>query len=109
MSAKLTRVVRLELPGYDQLQHLIAGTAWDDSAVWTVPARETDRLVDGSDAFVVIDDNVLPRQGTSSFGLTRQLCGEPGKRADCQSLVSLILAQNEVPVPAGLQLFLPDE
>ena len=51
MSVKLTRAVRLELPGHDQLQHLIAGTAWDNSAVWTVPAHEADRLVDGPDAF----------------------------------------------------------
>ena len=36
-------------------------------------------------------------------------CGPVGKRANCQSLVSLTLAQGEVPVPAGLRLFLPDE
>jgi len=32
-----------------------------------------------------------------------------GKRANCQSLVSLTLAQGEVSVPVGLRLFLPDE
>ena len=32
-----------------------------------------------------------------------------GKRANCQSLVSLTLAQGEVPVMVGLRLFLPDE
>ena len=29
----------LELAGHDQLQHLIASTAWDDSAAWTVLGR----------------------------------------------------------------------
>ena len=39
---------RLELPGPDQLQHFIASTAWDDSAAWTVLAREADRLLGGA-------------------------------------------------------------
>ncbi len=75
MSAKLTRAVRLELPGHDQLKHFIAGTAWDDSAVWTVLARKADRLVGGPDAFLVIDDTALPRQGRLSVGVARQYYG----------------------------------
>jgi hypothetical protein len=31
-----------------------------------------------------------------------------GKRANCQTLVSLTLARDEVPVPVGLRLFLPE-
>jgi hypothetical protein len=38
-----------------------------------------------------------------------QYCGILGKQANCQVLVSLTLAQGEVPVPIGLRLFLPDE
>ena len=38
------------LPGHDQLQHFIAGPAWDDAPLWTVLAREADRLVGGPDA-----------------------------------------------------------
>jgi SRSO17 transposase len=41
-------------------------------------------------------------------GVARQYCGQLGKRANCQSLVSLTLAQGEVPVPVGLRLFLPE-
>jgi SRSO17 transposase len=41
--------------------------------------------------------------------VARQYCGQLGKRANCQSLVSLTLAQGEVPVPVALRLFLPDE
>ena len=43
------------------------------------------------------------------MGVARQYCGWLGKQANCQSLVSLTLAQAEVPVPVGLRLFLPDE
>lgn len=40
--------------------------------------------------------------------MARQYCGQRGKKANCQSLVSLTLARDEVPVPVGLRLFLPD-
>ena len=100
---------RLGLSGHDQLQHFIASPAWDDAPLWAALAREADRLVGGSDAFLVIDDTALPKKGTLSAGVARQYCGQLGKRANCQSLVSLTLARGEVPVPVGLRLFLPDE
>jgi SRSO17 transposase len=100
---------RLGLPGHDQLQHFIASTAWDDAPLWAVLAHEADRLVGRQDAYLVIDDTALPKKGTLSVGVARQYCGQLGKRANCQSLVSLTLAQGEVPVPVGLRLFLPDE
>src|SRR4051812_35724001 len=100
---------RLGLPGHDQLQHFIASTAWDDAPLWTVLAHEADRLVGGADAYLVIDDTAVPKKGTLSVGVARQYCGQLGKRANCQSLVSLTLARGEVPVPVGLRLFLPDE
>src|SRR5690349_21014962 len=40
-------------------------------------------------------------------GMARQYCGELGKVANCQVLVSLTLARGEVPLPVGLRLFLP--
>lgn len=100
---------RLGLGGHDQLQHFVASPAWDDAPLWTVLAQEADRLVGGKAAYLVIDDTALPKKGTLSVGVARQYCGQLGKQANCQSLVSLTLAQDEVPVPVGLRLFLPDE
>ena len=98
---------RLGLPGHDQLHHFVASTAWDDAPLWTVLAREADRLVGGPEAALVIDDTALPKQGTLSVGVARQYCGQLGKKANCQALVSLTLAQGEVPIPVALRLFLP--
>src|ERR671920_191881 len=100
---------RLGLPGHDQLQHFIASPAWDDSPLWTELAREADRLVGGRTASLVIDDTALPKKGTLSVGVARQYCGQLGKKASCQALVSLTLARGGVPVPLTLRLFLPDE
>ena len=100
---------RLGLGGHDQLQHFVASPVWDDAPLWTVLAQQADRLVGGAGAYLVIDDTALPKKGTLSVGVARQYCGQLGKRANCQSLVSLTLAAGEVPVPVGLRLFLPDE
>jgi SRSO17 transposase len=100
---------RLGLSGHDQLQHFIASPAWDDGPLWRVLAEQADRLVGGPEAALVIDDTALPKKGTLSVGVARQYCGQLGKKASCQALVSLTLARGEVPVPVGLRLFLPVE
>lgn len=46
----------------------------------------------------MIDDTALPKKGTLAVGVTRQYCGALGKQVNCQSLVSLTLAQGEMPV-----------
>ena len=66
-------------------------------------------MLGGRDALLVIDDTALPNQGTQSVGVARQYCGALGKKASCQSLVSLTLARNEVLLPLGPRLFPPDE
>jgi SRSO17 transposase len=100
---------RLGLGGHDQLQHFIASSAWDDAPLWSVLAQQADKLVGGPQAWLVIDDTALPKKGTMSVGVLPQYCGQLGKKANCQSLVSLTLAQGEVPVPVGLRLFLPEK
>src|ERR687886_1276484 len=99
----------LGLSGHDQLQHFIASPAWDDAPLWRVLAEQADRLVGGPQAVLVIDDTALPKKGTLSVGVARQYCGQLGKQANCQALVSLTLAGQEVPLPVGLRLFLPEE
>ena len=71
-------------------------------------AEQADRLVGGPQAALVIDDTALPKKGTLSPGVARQYCGQLGKQANCQALVSLTLAGRDVPVPVGLRLFLPE-
>jgi SRSO17 transposase len=98
---------RLGMPGHDQLHHFISSPAWDDAPLWRVLAEKADRQVGGADAVLVVDDTADPKKGELSVGVARQYCGELGKVANCQVLVSLTLARGEVPMPVGLRLFLP--
>jgi SRSO17 transposase len=100
---------RLGLTGHDQLHHFISSPAWDDAPLWRVLARKADETLGGAGAVLVIDDTALPKKGALSVGVARQYCGQLGKKASCQALVSLTLARGEVPTPVGLRLFLPDE
>ncbi len=56
----------------------------------------------------MIDDTGLLKKGDHSVGVARQYASMLGKRANCQTLVSVTLARDEVPVPVGLRLFLPE-
>ena len=91
-----------------QLHHFVAASPWAIEPLEAELVRQADRLVGGPDAVLVIDDTALVKQGKHSVGVARQYCGELGKRANGQVLVSLTLARQEVPVGVGLRLFLPE-
>src|SRR3954465_6430607 len=97
----------LGLSGHDQLQHFIASPAWDDAPLWRGLTEQGDPRGGGAGAVLGGADTALPKKGPLSVGVARQYCGQLGKRANCQALVSLTLAGREVPVPVGLRLFLP--
>src|SRR3954462_1910743 len=98
---------RLGLSGHDPLHHFISSPAWDDAPLWRVLAEQVERQVGGEGAVLVVDDSGLSKKGDLSVGVARQYCGELGKVANCQVLVSLTLACGAVPLPVGLRLFLP--
>ncbi len=91
-----------------QLHHFVAASPWPVAPLEAVLAAKADELLGGPDAVLVIDDTALPKQGKHSVGVARQYCGQLGKRANCQVLVSLTLARDEVPAPVALRLYLPE-
>src|SRR3954465_2091295 len=99
---------RLAPADYDQLHHFVAVGPWDEAALETELFAQANRLVGGAEAILVIDDTALPKKGTHSVGVACQYASALGKQANCQTLVSLTLAQGEVPVPIALRLFLPE-
>jgi SRSO17 transposase len=92
-----------------QLHHFVPASPWATAPLEDELVRAADRLVGGPDAGLVVDDTALVKQGRRSVGVKRQYCGQLGKKANCQALVSLTLARAEVPVCVGLRLFLPED
>ena len=92
-----------------QLHHFVSTSPWPTAPLEEELVKAADRLLGGPDAVLVVDDTALVKQGRHSVGVKRQYCGQLGKRANCQSLVSLTLARAEVPVCVGLRLFLPED
>jgi SRSO17 transposase len=96
-------------PGHEQeLRHFVNESAWDECAVEDVLWQKADAMLGGEDAFLIIDDTGLPKKGSESVGVAHQYCGALGKQANCQCLVSLTLAKDEVPLPISLRLYLPE-
>ncbi len=71
-----------------QLHHFVAASPWAAAPLEAELVRAADRLVGGPDAVLVVDDTALVKQGAHSVGVQRQYCGELGKKANCQALVS---------------------
>ena len=96
-------------PGdYDQLHHFISSGVWNEAPLEEELAIQADKLIGGASAVLVVDDTALPKKGSHSVGVAPQYASALGKTANCQTLVSLTLAQDEVPVMIGLRLFLPE-
>jgi SRSO17 transposase len=96
-------------PGeHDQLHHFVAVSEWDCGPLEQVLLDKADEMVGGEDAHLIIDDTALPKKGAHSVGVAHQYCGQLGKQANCQVLVSATLAREEVPVPVALRLYMPE-
>ena len=85
----------------DQLHHFVAAGLWDAAPLEKELLVQADKLVGGSDAVLVIDDTAVPKKGKHSVGVASQYASALGKNANCQTLVSLTLARDEVPVPCA--------
>jgi SRSO17 transposase len=91
-----------------QLHHFVADSPWNTGPVEEVLHEKVNEMLGGDTAHLIVDDTALPKKGEHSVGVARQYCGALGKKANCQVLVSLTLARNEIPAPIALRLFLPE-
>jgi SRSO17 transposase len=101
-------VARIAPGEVQQIHHFVATSTWDTAPIEDVLLAKADALVGGPDAHLIVDDTSLPKKGNHSVGVAHQYCGALGKQANCQCLVSITLARNEIPVPIALRLFVPE-
>lgn len=97
-------------PKHQSLLHFVAQAPWSDQAVLT-KVRQT--ALPGIEAHGpieawIIDDTGFPKKGRHSVGVARQYCGQPGKRDNCQAVVSLSVANHHGSLPVAHRLYLPE-
>lgn len=95
---------------HQSLLHFVGQGGWSDAAVMgkvralVLPAVERHGPVEAW----IVDDTGFPKKGEHSVGVARQYCGERGKRENCQTLVSLSVANESASLPVAHRLFLPE-
>jgi SRSO17 transposase len=98
----------------ERLQHLLTDAEWDARELDTVRVRSLGKKSPRG-GILALDDTSFPKKGNASVGVSPQYCGQLGKRANCQVVVSAEYVADEprssspVHWPVGGRLYLPEE
>jgi SRSO17 transposase len=96
---------------HQKLLHFVANAPWSDERVlakvreMVVPAIERHGPIEAW----IIDDTAFPKHGPHSVGVHHQYCGQLGKQANCQVVVTLSIANHHASLPIAYRLYLPKE
>src|SRR5712692_4104435 len=96
---------------HQKLLHFVANAPWSDERVlakvreMVLPAIERHGPIEAW----IIDDTSYPKQGIHSVGVHHQYCGQLGKHANCQVVVTLSIANHHASLPIAYRLYLPQE
>jgi len=93
------------------IQRFITDSKWDHRVLLRA-AREATLpflLAQGGLEGWLVDDTSFPKRGRCSVGVANQYCGERGIVTNCQSVVTVNLANQQSSLPTAYHLFLPQE
>jgi SRSO17 transposase len=94
---------------HQKLMHIVANSEWSDEQMLAkvqelvVPSMTRRGPIEAW----IIDDTSFPKQGRHSVGVHHQYCGQLGKQANCQTTVTLSIANHHASLPIAYRLYLP--
>jgi SRSO17 transposase len=94
---------------HQKLLHFVANAAWSDELMLAkvrelvVPSMTRHGPIEAW----IIDDTSFPKKGRHSVGVHHQYCGQLGKQANCQVVVTLSIANHHASLPIAYRLYLP--
>jgi SRSO17 transposase len=94
---------------HQRLLHFVANADWPDEPM-LAKVRELvlpSIVRHGPIEAWIIDDTSFPKQGKHSVGVHHQYCGQLGKQANCQVVVTLSIANHHASLPIAYRLYLP--
>jgi SRSO17 transposase len=97
-------------PKHQSLLHFVANAPWSDQAVLGKVRQTVLPKIEGLGAIEasIVDDTGFPKKGKHSVGVARQYCGQLGKQDNCQTVVSLSVANRYASLPIAHRLYLPE-
>lgn len=101
-----------DLPGvkYEDLQHFLSDSPWDDRALWRWVGKEASRLLGGGmENSLLIDESAFAKKGEKSAGVARQHNGRLGKVENSQVGVFSVLSHGNRVALTGGRLYLPED
>lgn len=96
---------------HQRLLHFIADAPWSDRPVLAKVRELVLPVIErhGPIEAWIIDDTSFPKCGSKSVGVHHQYCGQLGKQANCQVVVTLSIANHHASLPIAYRLYLPQE
>jgi SRSO17 transposase len=86
---------------------LMAESMWDEMDVNRQRVGNMIAQAVAGDGMIIVDDTGLPRKGKQTVGVAYQYCGELGKKANCQVVVTLDYVDPYYAWPVEGRLYLP--
>lgn len=96
---------------HQRLLHFVANAPWPDEPVLAKVREMVVPVIEGHGPIEawIIDDTSFPKCGSKSVGVHHQYCGQLGKQANCQVVVTLSIANHHASLPIAYRLYLPQK